>query len=850
MNTINKQVSSVVIIPDELEKWYHLLNYIRVNPDRRMYRITLRDHYGMKGIEWNFNKVYTVEYICEADHPHSNQWVAQINEDVLPDSYDYVTLKNIVSIEPVIDGVEEPSKRVKLGSAVATATATAPVDKPEEKMQVEPSQPQDSTDTNTFKFQECMIDSSTLSRELNVNSLPSHIEMTDDQLQLVKRYMNLLATFGCPIIKQPTLHQDAEHAHRWYVLLITHKDRGFKWYCSPKDAKAQLERDNSQKEPEPKSELKYRDVNEYKDCSTLDVAVISMFLQALKMNFFDTPSINWGSVKPVLKIVFQSKSIAWLEMHYLDNFAFYDSSAYYTHSIKYILTEWDEPIDITPENFDMDFLCHRIVLKYSWSIITGGWFNNAPNNGVPSLYYMFKTVFAEGDECNKFVDSIGKLDFILRAIKYELDHTTTVPEEQSRLINICLELIPLYFENHEDESEYMHKKRIGYTLKQTMTTWFDNLMSLACQYHVSINAAWAADYVKRVLNIFDIRWMLDNFIIWSESSFHSHQHNWVVRAFNELDQSKLTKISRDNLAIIKSIIANHHYPKEAMLQLAKSQTYNYVKRYELLHKAGFNFAANFEFSKAAYTTRDVDAKYVQFLQSVGAKTISLSLVEILSDHDRSMLTLLCLQTTPETVFYQLLDVCSDSQDDMSAKYCWGVNELIQMKPIIASMKVTNTNLRQVKNHSFLRFLIDFQGLLRDSAWMNENGVTSLDCSTLDIEWLKLWLFEYISQHRHTDIQLVFHANNVGIRSIADDVFVSVLGCLLSVENQQKSQITFVKNMFEHLNYFFAVWRCDYNTAALLKSYNYKPMVDALYANEDTKTQLQNKYKFLDAMLQA
>jgi len=373
---------------------------------------------------------------------------------------------------------------------------------------------------------------------------------------------------------------------------------------------------------------------------------------------------------------------------------------------------------------------------------------------------------------------------------------------------------------------------------------------------------WTSTFINRLLKIHDIQWMLNNLIIWSESSFHpERKNNWIIHGFSNLDLSLLTTqthISRDNLALVKRIVANHHNPKDAMLQLANTQAYNYVKRFELMHKAGFDFAQNFEFCRAAYSVLNKDDVYIQFLQSVGAKTITLTLAEIIQVdvQDAQILLLMCDQSTPEIVLMNVYEICAASDRYMTTELEWVCKELATIKPCIASIKVTKHILRKVKCEDFLNYLIHTQHLTTDSSWMKANGVTFVESSqqqnpSQDARWLFQWLLVYISSHSKTDMSLVFHPKNSAIKAVADDAFAYLLE--MDEPNIQTDTIQFIKDSFYHFNMFFhcckhsSDWIQGCKTKSLLQSPAFRPIVEALYADPESRLTLECMYGALDAI---
>ena len=629
---INKQVSSVVVIPSEIEKWYHLLHYIKLCGDsggdsdsdsNTKWAVFYRHQGGSKCHTFTSVSVESVHY--------DQQWVVFLDGDIT------LCLKDIIDIH-VCHDVHE-TKRAKMVSKY--------------------------TMNNHTLYPEYT------SPGLDINNLPAGIEMTPEQFELVQVHLRLKEVFGCAVIKKPTLRLDGDCDHKWFLQVVVNHGC-YSWYFSPEEATEQL---NKNKQAATKdsnhfdmmSIMKYRERNAHQE-KQLNPDIIQQFLKLLQTTYSKLQHKGFDTHRPMIKVDRGHK----IESVYIDQLNTFDLS-----NITCLLTEWNEPYDLTRDDLDIGFMQHRMFVMYSWTSLTNGWFD-AERLPVPTLYYVFKWIFHSDASGGSFVTNIAGIDLVVEALKYELEHTkrnVAREDDQSehiRLMHLCFELIPMFFEMEDSGC----LERIGYNVKNMLSEWFDHMMFLSSMHNICLQPDWAyswgGHYIDRVFNIYDIHWMLDNFVLWSDAP----QQFWN-RAFSVLNLSKCKHMSRDNLALVKRMAAGKHSAVDALLKVASSKPQRYLSRLSLIQQAGCRFLHDIRFSEIAYKPKD--DSLLQLIYKFGGTIVNKTIEDIILSQDVQLFKLFCLEHTAKGVVCMLYSKYANAEYSSDA-FKWALDQLRAIEP--------------------------------------------------------------------------------------------------------------------------------------------------------------------------
>ena len=268
LTNITQEVSILVNIPPEVQKWYHLLHYIRLANSDTQYQLTYNTSNNRRTSVTVCSKLIKSIQLDGQWH----QWVVII-EDL------------ILCLKDVVDVVELESpvlKRVK-------------VDSQEEQQDTNMTplcQPLDSCSTYPI----------VTTVPLDLSNWPQHLEkLTTSQIKLIKEYSMSKVVGGCPVIAKPTLH---EENNKWFLQLIsTHGC--YRWKFTPAEACIQLGKLNECQDPD--SNLTYREYSDKYDYSNLSEKVTKMhnFLHLFKQV---CSKLNWvgNTHRPAVKVLHKS----------------------------------------------------------------------------------------------------------------------------------------------------------------------------------------------------------------------------------------------------------------------------------------------------------------------------------------------------------------------------------------------------------------------------------------------------------------------------------------------------------------------------------------------------------------
>jgi len=200
------------------------------------------------------------------------------------------------------------------------------------------------------------------------------------------------------------------------------------------------------------------------------------------------------------------------------------------------------------------------------------------------------------------------------------------------------------------------RKRFGNTTKQKLSNFLDQICKLIIVNQITLDKASCETFVFTILQCYDIHWLLNHVLLWSNSSYIAP----IYEAIKSFDWKTFeAQMSRDNLLFLKQIQANKYTPESAVIALIKEPGNGVRDQLQQLETL-----CNFKFNKQIYMQYAFLSKNTFttcFLEDRGLKPANLyNFEDILADYDAEQLELHICAKSYATVLKDAYKICAEN----------------------------------------------------------------------------------------------------------------------------------------------------------------------------------------------
>ena len=435
------------------------------------------------------------------------------------------------------------------------------------------------------------------------------------------------------------------------------------------------------------------------------------------------------------------------------------NTSYTLHQLVSFQAEWGEQITST------EMWNHRLYAMYGWFIFTLGTNKWYPFPVSTSLKHLFEHVLASNfrpAQCGAKYQFIFEKEF-LEAIIQEckiyheqylnyLDDHTTYQQKRRDFIGICLLTgMPNYMTGVVDENKSL---RLGNTVKTQLSNFFE----LICEQIKTHRIAFVDNYhelfktfVHQMLTFRDIRWFLDDIMLWGCDSATNIFVTLVAQVMKE--HPKLTEgMSRDNAMIINGICKNKFDPKAYAIKLISRGDVEACEK--LQTKIQFDLLSDPDYVAQVYIQGDfgIEGPMGEWFRKHNKTCLTVE--EAVATKNQECLQLHLKVQDKDQIMIKAYKECA--LKDMYDQALW-LYATFQVKIRPAQLALAN----EKRHHLFLYKMIASQELCNDAAWiMNHLHFIS---TLHESDWKRHWLEAYVHELSRCCFDHVFSANDFKLR---------------------------------------------------------------------------------------